>query len=68
MRNPDRLDTFYAEMCKVHKEYFADWRFGQLCSNFFGWLMREKKKDMFFIEEKSMIDYLREYVDSFKVK
>lgn len=38
MRNPDRLDSFYDELKKIHKEHFPDWRFGQWCSNFFGWL------------------------------
>lgn len=66
MRDPDRLDTFYAELCKVHKEHFPDWRFGQLCSNFFGWLAYEEKRDMFFVEEEPMIEYLKIYVDSLK--
>ena len=33
---------------ELHKKYFQDWRFGQLCSNFFGWLMSEKGCDLFF--------------------
>ena len=38
-------------------------RFGQLCSNFFGWLMSEKKIDLFFPEEDSMIEYFKEYAN-----
>lgn len=61
MRDPNRLDKFYDEMKEIHKKYFPDWRYGQLCSNFFGWLMTEKKRDLFFPEEDEMIEHLREY-------
>lgn len=64
VRNPDRLDSFYDELKRIHKEYFPDWRFGQLCSNFFGWLAVEKKMDLFFPEENEMIEYIREYVSN----
>ena len=62
MRNPDRLDNFYDEFKAIHKKYFPDMRFGQLCSNFFGWLYSTYKKDLFFPEEDEMLKYLREYV------
>ncbi len=62
MRNLDRLDIFYDELKKIHKEYFPDWRFGQWCSNFFGWLASEKKIDLFFPEEDEMLEYVKEYV------
>ena len=61
MRNPDRLDSFYDELKKIHKEHFPDMRFGQLCSNFFSWLASEKKVDFFFPEERQMIRYIREF-------
>ena len=61
MRNPDRLDKFYEEVKKIHRDYFPDWRFGQLCSNFFGWLYSEHNKDLFFPEEDVMLEYLEEY-------
>lgn len=61
IRNPDRLDDFYSQLCEIHKKSFPDWRFGQLCSNFFGWLASEKKMDLFFPEESQMLTYLREF-------
>ena len=61
MRDPNRLDDFYDELKKIHKEYFCDIRFGQLCSNFFGWLMSKKGIDLFFPEEDKMLEYFKEY-------
>ena len=64
MRNPDRLNNFYDDFRRIHKKYFPDFRFGQLISNFFGWLYSEKHMDCFFPEEPAMIDYFREYAES----
>lgn len=61
MRDPNRLDSFYDELKKIHKEHFCDIRFGQWCSNFFGWLMLEKGIDLFFPEEDEMLEYIKEY-------
>ena len=64
MRDPNRLDKFYDEMKEIHKKSFPDWRFGQLMSNFLGWLMTDKGKDCFFPEEEDMIEYFKEYANS----
>lgn len=61
MRDVNRLYSFYNELRGIHQEYFPDWRFGQLMSNFFGWLYSTKKIDLFFPEERQMIEYLKEY-------
>ena len=66
MRDPNRLDNFYATLCKIHKESFPDLRFGQLISNFSDWLAAKKQIDIFFPEEDKMINYIIEYRDSFK--
>ena len=42
--------------------YFPDWRFGQLMSNFLGWVVTEKKVDIFFPEEADMLSLLQEFV------
>ena len=57
MRDPGRIDKFYNEFKKVHKESFPDWRFGQLVINFLGWLGR----DPFFLEEDEMLGYLKRF-------
>lgn len=64
MREQNRLNNFYKELQTIHIRYFPDWRFGQLMSNFFGWLASEKDVDTFFPEEDEMIEYIREYTES----
>ena len=61
MRDPNRLDNFYNIMKEIHQTTFPDWRFGQLMSNFFGWLYSEKKIDLFFPEEDEMLKYFKEF-------
>ena len=61
VRNPNRLDDFYRGLAEIHKKEFPDWRFGQFCCNFLGWLASAKGKDPFFPEEKEMIEFVREY-------
>ena len=68
MRDPNRLDNFYNEICKIHKENFPDLRIGQLFSNFSNWLAAKKQIDIFFPEEKQLIKYLNEYVENLKKK
>lgn len=64
MRNPNRLDAFYDTMRDIHKKSFPDWRFGQLMSNFLGWVYSEKKRDYFFPEEDEMIKLFKEYANT----
>ena len=66
MRDPNRLDDFYEEFKNIHRKHFPDWRFGQLISNFFGWIASAKERDIFFPEEKEMLKLFHEYVDSLK--
>lgn len=63
MRDLNRLNGFYDELKKIHMEYFPDWRFGQLCSNFLEWLFGSLHIDPFFIEEDRMLQYLKQYVE-----
>ena len=65
MRDPNRLYDFYNKLQKIHITFFPDCRFGQLITNFLFWLNNEKNIDSFFIEEDKMIDYIREYTESF---
>ena len=65
MRDPNRLYDFYGKLNTLHRENFSDWRFGQLCSNFFGWLASEKNVDLFYPEENKMLQYFEEYCEKY---
>lgn len=64
MRDPERLEEFYAQMKKVHKKNFPDWRFGQFMVNFLGWL--GQRRDAFFPEEDEMVVYLKQFARGLK--
>ena len=61
IRNPERIDAFTSELNRIWKKYFPDWRFGQLMSNFLGFVAGQKQTDIFFPEESEMLTYLKEY-------
>ena len=61
MRDPDRLDAFYDELKRIHKENFPDWRFGQFMMNFFA-----GNGDPFYWEENRFLERLNEFVDHIK--
>lgn len=63
MRNPNRLDAFYDELKRLHKENVPDWRFGQFLVNFLTWYNR----DPFYIEEDKMMEEISRYFDSIKM-
>jgi len=58
MRDPNRLYEFYAELQRIHIQYFSDWRFGQFMINFFG----AADSDPFFWKEDEYIERLRKFV------
>lgn len=61
MRDPNRLYSFYNQLLTLHVVKFPDLRFGQLIFNFGEWLHKEKKIDIFYLEEDDFIKYFKEY-------
>ena len=59
MRKPERLDKFYEELCRIHKEYLCDWRFGQFIFN-----VISEIGDSFYYEEDKMIEVIKKYVSN----
>lgn len=57
MRKPERLDNFYEELCRIHKEYLCEWRFGQFMFN-----LISEIGDPFHYEEDEMIKIIKKYV------
>lgn len=66
LRDPNRLYGFYNKLQEIHIQCFPDWRFGQFCSNFFGWLGSAKMIDLFFPEDEKMIEYIEEFAKDYR--
>lgn len=64
MRDPKRLESFYDEIKKIHKESFPDMREGQFLLNVLGWIHSEKHRDPFFPETDELINLFKEYANS----
>lgn len=61
MRDPNRLDTFYETLKEIHKTYFPDWRFGQFIINFQGWYYDKYHRDVFYVEDGSVLDDIKDF-------
>lgn len=63
MRNIDRIPIFLDRLGDLWKQYFPDWRFGQLMLNFMSWAS-QVHGDPFFWEEDDFIKYLDEFISN----
>lgn len=54
MRDPTRIKPFMQKVAHMWQQHVPDWRFGQLMSNFFGFVVAETNRDIFFIEDGEM--------------
>lgn len=61
MRDPERIDWFCKVLHDQWKQRIPDWRFGQFMSNFFGYVAAETKRDIFFLEDDKMLDFLNKF-------
>lgn len=60
MRDANRLYDFYAELQRIHIQYFPDWRFGQFMTVFFG-ITDFGIADPFYWEEDECLEKLRKF-------
>ena len=54
MRDPARIKPFMQKLARMWQQHVPDWRFGQLMSNFLGFVVAETNRDIFFIEDGEM--------------
>lgn len=54
MRDPTRIKPFAQKLAHMWQQHVPDWRFGQLMSNFLGFVVAETNRDIFFIEDGEM--------------
>lgn len=66
MRNPERLNSFYDELKRIHKTYFPDWRFMQFIINYQRWQETHYHNDGFHLEEDAAMERIKEYIEWLK--
>lgn len=54
MRDPARIKPFMQKFAHMWQQHVPDWRFGQLMSNFLGFVVAETNRDIFYIEDDEM--------------
>ena len=54
MRDPARIKPFMQKLAHMWQRHFPDLRFGQLMSNFLGFVVAETHRDIFYIEDDEM--------------
>lgn len=59
MRDVNRIKPFCDELATLWSKY-PDLRFGQIMSNFARYMQFEHKQDIFFMEDKELLNVLRE--------
>ena len=64
MRDPKRIYSTTSAIANVWAD-LPNWRFGQLMYNFKA-AMEQDGRDIFYMEEDELIDYLKAYVEEFK--
>lgn len=64
MRDPNRLEPFYEQLCKIHQQYFPDWRAGQFFSNFLSWHRLDPNRvDPFYLEEDQLMEKVYDFIN-----
>ena len=56
MRDPNRLQPLYNEICRIHKENCPDWRFGQFIIN-----ILSESGDIFYVDDDEIIEKIELY-------
>ena len=64
IRNPEKLDSFYTQLCEIHKRSFPDMRPGQFLLNALGYINSTLHRDPFFHESDELIELFKQYANS----
>lgn len=63
-RDPEKLDSFYTQLCEIHKKSFPDMRPGQFLLNALGYINSTLHRDPFFPESDELIELFKQYANS----
>ena len=54
-------EAFFEKMMTLAYDKYSHWRIGQLYSNFCDWLKYQQCLDIFYVEDKELVELLKEY-------
>ena len=63
-RDPEKLDSFYTQLCEIHKKSFPDMRPGQFLLNALGYINSTLHRAPFFPESDELIELFKQYANS----
>lgn len=64
IRNPEKLDSFYSQLCEIHKRSFPDMRPGQFLLNALGYINSILHRDPFFPESDELIELFKKHANA----
>ena len=64
IRNSEKLDSFYSQLCEIHKRSFPDMRPGQFLLNALGYINSILHRDPFFPESDELIELFKQHANS----
>ena len=64
IRDPEKLDSFYTQLCEIHKKSFPDMRSGQFLLNALGYINSTLHIDPFFPESDELIELFKQHANS----
>lgn len=68
MKDLYTIPEFTFDFFTLWSIYFPDWRFSQLCCNFFEWIENNKGIDSFYVEEEQLLELFDDYCKEFGKK
>ena len=64
MRDPEKLDNFYKELCEIHKKSFPDMREGQFLLNALRFISVTLHRDPLYPESEELMDLFKRYANA----
>ena len=64
IRDLEKLDSFYTQICEIHKKSFPDMRPGRFLLNALGYINSTLHRDPFFPDSDELIELFKQYANS----
>lgn len=64
IKDTEKLDSFYQQLCEINKKSFPDMRPGQFLLNTLGYINNTLNRDPFFPESEELAELFKQYANS----